>query len=428
MFFIIIFSFGLFILSIIIGWIIVIFTIFTPESGDYLCSYPQLPVSRKGIEINYTYERTHRELYEQKIPLHIIQTNFRKRVPSKLYYTVEHLISINQEYEYRYFDDQKCHEFLQENFDKEVLECYDILIPGAFKADLFRAAYLYKNGGVYIDTGMYSYIPLRDILMKDDTFVSVKDFSFLTTNSYVYNGFIATIPEHPIVKNYLERIIRNVKNRDYCDHHLSITGPKALGISFEEAVGESVKGCKDYGNGIRLFELKIPRDFIFTRICMICWDNISYIYTKYNGYYVDQNKSNKPHYTDYYYHRQVFGETGFLPTTFLPTYKLESYEDEQVNYESIFKNILVQDFSLSGKRIESITDSSKINIITSIPQNNREKLYLKYLKRINADCNFIHSGQSDKFIKLDKIFLYPLSLKDNRRLCYSNAFEKMIAN
>ena len=41
--------------------------------------------------------------------------------------------------------------FIKSHFSKRVLYAYDKLIPGAFKADLWRYCIIYINGGIYID-------------------------------------------------------------------------------------------------------------------------------------------------------------------------------------------------------------------------------------------------------------------------------------
>ena len=42
-------------------------------------------------------------------------------------------------------------EFISKYFNKDVLEAYDTLLPGAYKADLWRYCILYKMGGIYMD-------------------------------------------------------------------------------------------------------------------------------------------------------------------------------------------------------------------------------------------------------------------------------------
>ena len=49
------------------------------------------------------------------------------------------------------FNDADCREFIAREYPPDVLMAYDLLIPTAFKADLWRYCVLYKYGGVYLD-------------------------------------------------------------------------------------------------------------------------------------------------------------------------------------------------------------------------------------------------------------------------------------
>ena len=44
----------------------------------------------------------------------------------------------NPIFEHHLFDDNDCREFIKNNFPEVVLQAYDGLIPGAYKADLWR--------------------------------------------------------------------------------------------------------------------------------------------------------------------------------------------------------------------------------------------------------------------------------------------------
>jgi len=54
-------------------------------------------------------------------------------------------------WEYKFYSDSDAELFLETHFPSEVLEAYRALIPGAFKADLFRYCALLIHGGVYAD-------------------------------------------------------------------------------------------------------------------------------------------------------------------------------------------------------------------------------------------------------------------------------------
>jgi mannosyltransferase OCH1-like enzyme len=85
------------------------------------------------------------------IPLNIFQTWHTKNLPSFMAKNIENLQKINPEFKYQLFDDNDCLDFIHDNYDTDVLNAYNMLIPGAFKADLWRYCILYKYGGIYLD-------------------------------------------------------------------------------------------------------------------------------------------------------------------------------------------------------------------------------------------------------------------------------------
>ena len=87
----------------------------------------------------------------QKIPRHIFQTNENFKVTTSMGGAISSWIKMNPEYEHRYFNATDRRFFIKYNFSDDVLNCYDILTPGAWNSDIIRYCYLYKNGGIYSD-------------------------------------------------------------------------------------------------------------------------------------------------------------------------------------------------------------------------------------------------------------------------------------
>ena len=76
--------------------------------------------------------------YNIQIPANIFQTWESKRLPKLMYNAVKKIRRFNPRFNYHLYDDNECREFIKNNFDNEVLNAYDTLIPGAYKADLWR--------------------------------------------------------------------------------------------------------------------------------------------------------------------------------------------------------------------------------------------------------------------------------------------------
>lgn len=58
-------------------------------------------------------------------------------------------------WEYRFYTDRDAVAFLQKHFPPSVFEAYQALVPGAFKADLFRYCVLLIAGGLYADVDIH---------------------------------------------------------------------------------------------------------------------------------------------------------------------------------------------------------------------------------------------------------------------------------
>jgi mannosyltransferase OCH1-like enzyme len=239
-------------------------------------------------------------MVDQKIPRVIIQTNERNLVPKGMYDATQSFITDNPTYAYRYFTDEDALEYLKENFPPKVVNAYNKLIPGAFKADLFRYCVLYKDGGVYIDTGMVSSGPLKRIIKDTDTFIAPDDAG----NGGLYNAFICSVPSHPILKEAIDMCVTNIENNNYTSSSLGITGPLVLGKAFEKIVGKDVEPDKDYGNGIRT----IAHHHIMDCRSGVLFDSdLKIALTRYPTYYNDMKWYNsKPHYSQLWRKRKVF--------------------------------------------------------------------------------------------------------------------------
>jgi mannosyltransferase OCH1-like enzyme len=142
-------------------------------------------------------------VYNQLIPKVIIQTsetNICKELISLN--GVKNIIELNPEYEYVFFNNVERRQFIQHNFDKITLLAYDTIVPGAFKADIFRYCYLYINGGCYFDFTMILRKPLRSFIKSTDEFLLCVDYD--RNNSF----------DKSIGAGYLNSLIMSVKHNN----------------------------------------------------------------------------------------------------------------------------------------------------------------------------------------------------------------------
>lgn len=124
-------------------------------------------------------------------------------------------------------------------------EAYDALIPGAFKADLFRYCVLFIYGGVYADIDVMLTSKLEMAIDDDVGFMVPLDkvsmiksfilFIYFTLNfnslqmklmmlhqtpgensdsvMCLWNGLLLSQPGHPILAKVIETTVNNIRNR-----------------------------------------------------------------------------------------------------------------------------------------------------------------------------------------------------------------------
>ncbi len=196
----------------------------------------------------------------QLIPLHIYQTSKSNAMDELSWNACVDTIKQNPEYTYHLFDDKRQRDFIKNNMPKRVLRAYDKLIPTAYKADLWRYCILYVKGGVYLDVPMKTIVPLKDIIKQDDTFVSVRESS--TSKVAIYNAFMASVPNHPFLREVINDCVNKVENNYIGDTPTDITGPAILGKCMNRVLnrGENADfaiGCQGKRIKFKLFDYEI---------------------------------------------------------------------------------------------------------------------------------------------------------------------------
>lgn len=225
--------------------------------------------------------------YNPVIPLNIYQTWHTKDLPPLMKNAVNKIIYNNPRFNYQLFDDDDCRNFIKDNFDSSVLNAFDSLIPGAYKADLWRYCILYKNGGVYLDI---KYAPVNGFkfinLMEKEHWVLDMD------KNGIYNALIVCKPNNEILLRAINKVVENVKNRFYGSNCLHPTGP----IMLAEFFTQSDKNNFDMYHDIYQ---SIENRFVFF--------NGYIIFKNYNDYLNEQRNNEKiGHYSGLWGSRNIY--------------------------------------------------------------------------------------------------------------------------
>lgn len=164
-------------------------------------------------------------------------------------------------WDYRFYTDDECEKYIERNYPQRFADAYAAIIPGAFKADLFRLLVLFKDGGIYSDFDVQLDADLDNFVTKDLSFFVPRDVPldyWPNSNYCLWNGLLGAAPGNPIIAKAIEDVLTTVLNRaDYYDVEgslcardrgtsiwklrtlpiLILTGPCALGMSVHAALG-----------------------------------------------------------------------------------------------------------------------------------------------------------------------------------------------
>lgn len=229
---------------------------------NIICNDPNVP-RRRVITIDVRVkERRPKSPQERKIPRIIHQTWYDEptvdRFPqlSRLQNSWK-----NTGWEYRFYTDETARQFIAQNYPARVLDAFNSLVPGAFKADLFRYLVLLKDGGVYVDLDILLDTNLDSFITPNMSFFVPRDIvgDYAAQNFCLWNGLIGAVPGHPFLVRAVEKLLTNILNRvDYHDMErdlclatgattqvwkaralsiLLLSGPCLLGIAVNEALG-----------------------------------------------------------------------------------------------------------------------------------------------------------------------------------------------
>jgi hypothetical protein len=166
-------------------------------------------------------------------------------------------------WDYRFYTDDMCRTYIGLNYPKRFLESYDAIVPGAFKADLFRLLVLFKDGGIYSDIDVHLDANLDQFITQDLALFFPRDVPldyWPNSNYCIWNGLLGAAPGNPIIAKAIEDVINTISNRiDYLDIEQSLcrqnrdsaiwklrtlpvlllTGPCRLGMSVNTAIGRT---------------------------------------------------------------------------------------------------------------------------------------------------------------------------------------------
>lgn len=241
-----------------------------------------------------------------------IENNLNTVVPRQFFHTYDHRdfrklhysrailrekINLHPDHDF-YFYNEGMRKALMKDVSPELYRAYMKVVPGTWKADLFRYAALLKFGGIYNDLSMELFVPVHRISSLP---ILVYDMEY--ADAFMI-GFMSLPKDYRPLQEVIRKVIENIENNFYGEYPSEVTGSlvwKMFKNSFEEWQKEGLNRWKeDYPMSPELREIYLLRAY---------YD--FYFYLGYQDFLIkDENKKvvliSKRNYRDYYYSDKSF--------------------------------------------------------------------------------------------------------------------------
>lgn len=233
------------------------------------------------------------------IPMKLFQTWHCKEIPLKMQDAVNSIKVHNPELEYFLFDENDCINYIRKHFGNEVVNAYNKLIPGAYRADLWRYCVMYIDGGVYLDIKYQCVDGFKFVdIMNREHFVLERQYPWKPGTHGIYNALIIAKPGNPIFLSAINKIVNNTKTNFYGYNSLYPTGPGLLGELYFGNI---------YKNMDMLDNFDLVYNLIDTKDTIIYKNQI--ILQSYPEYRREQRmKQKQPHYGQLWYSGAIYGK------------------------------------------------------------------------------------------------------------------------
>jgi mannosyltransferase OCH1-like enzyme len=172
------------------------------------------------------------------IPKNIYQThnsiNYINTKP-KLVKSLTSWVKHTKEFNYFFYNNEMCDDFIKNNFDEKVYKAYSILPIPVMKADLWRYCIIYHYGGIYADT---------DTVCKINPNIFINDslLTIVPENETHLCQWVFSAPKNsPILKSIIDLSVERILNTPIKGEHIIhyLTGPALFTDGIEKYLIEN---------------------------------------------------------------------------------------------------------------------------------------------------------------------------------------------
>ena len=189
-----------------------------------------------------------------KIPKHIYQSWHSKEVhPNVQKKVIDVMKANNPEYTHEIYTDNEIDKYVHDNYDGEIVECYDKIDIIVAKVDFWRYLILYKQGGIYLDIDSSINKPIKSFISENDEALITREGG---DKFYAQWGLFFS-KEHPILKKTIELVVDNIKNNRHPHDIHKMTGPTVFtrAINIVANGKDMISNCMFYGNKDGTYEV-----------------------------------------------------------------------------------------------------------------------------------------------------------------------------
>jgi tetratricopeptide (TPR) repeat protein len=167
---------------------------------------------------------------------------------------------------YHLFDERTAEAFLRRNAGRDVARAFRRAGHAAQRADIFRLAWLAKEGGLYADADDRRLAPLADLVPDGAGLIAYQE-----NYGSIANNFLAAVPAHPVILRALD-LAATALNRGDKDFVWLSTGPGLMTRATAQVLAEDEDGAvggtillRELHEMRRLVEIHCPVDYKSTR-------------------------------------------------------------------------------------------------------------------------------------------------------------------
>jgi len=328
-----------------------IYNIILPLSNIYSTKFTFI------IEINNIVSKMEHRDYS----FTIFQNYNKNKISLYKLYSICSILTYIPDIKYEFYNDKRKKDYIKSIY-KPLCNIYNKLVPHSYRSDLFRALYIYYNGGIYFDCKNILYQNIDSYLKDKESYT--KDINGVG----VYNAFIyCSYTKNINFRDYLIHMFLNIIYENYTSSSLAVTGPQLLG---------------DYiHSNIKFENVNTTTDWMLSYL--INENKDIYIKNSYNGYYNEGKYIETMHYDFLYRNKNIFNPT-IVPYSNINLISeiiwinLDRCTDRKVYMENILSSIPV-----SNNRIRAV-DGNDIHMISvSIPLE-------RYITNYEIACIYSH--------------------------------------